>query len=75
MTASSGMLRRVAVARRFGGTFRLHHQGLFAVIQLLLAANVPRSLTLSTLMMEEIRSSETSVIIEATRRHILATGV
>jgi hypothetical protein len=41
------------------------------VIQLLVTANVvPRSLILFILMMEAIRSSETSVLTIATRRHI-----
>jgi hypothetical protein len=40
-------------------------------LQLLVAAYVvPSSLFLSTLMMEEIYSSETSVLTRATRRHI-----
>jgi hypothetical protein len=41
------------------------------VIRLLVTANVvPSSPILVTLMMEEIRSSETSVLTKATRRHI-----
>jgi hypothetical protein len=42
-----------------------------SVFQLLVTANVvPSSMILSTLIMEVIRSSETSVLTTATRRHI-----
>jgi hypothetical protein len=42
-----------------------------SVLQSLVTTNVaPRSLILVTLMMEAIRSSETSVLTRATRRHI-----
>jgi hypothetical protein len=41
------------------------------VLQLLVTANVvPSSLNLFTLMMEAIRSTETSVLTRATQRHI-----
>jgi hypothetical protein len=43
---------------------------LLSVLQLLVTEKVPSLLTLSTLMMEAIRSSETSVLTRATRRHI-----
>jgi hypothetical protein len=59
--------------QRFGGTCRLHHQDVFfrSVPRLLATANVvPNSAILVTLMMEAIRSSETSVLIRATRRII-----
>jgi hypothetical protein len=69
--------------RRFGGGYRLNHRSdkdwrawntvafLRRVIRLLVTANVvPSSLILVTQMMEEIRSSETSVLTRATRHHI-----
>jgi hypothetical protein len=40
------------------------------VIQLLVTANVPSSLILSTLMMEVVRSSKTLVLTTATQNHI-----
>jgi hypothetical protein len=53
--------------RRFGGTFRLHHQGDNSVLRLLVTANVvPSSQILVIIMMEAIHSSETSVL---TRPH------
>jgi hypothetical protein len=46
------------------------------VLRLLPTANVvPSSLIVVTLMMEAIRSSETSVLIRATLRHILGDGI
>jgi hypothetical protein len=61
--------------RCFGGTHLLHHQGdivfLRSVRRLLVIANiVPSSPILITLMMEELRSSETSVLTRGTRRNI-----
>jgi hypothetical protein len=66
--------------RRFGGTWRLHHQGdnnavhlvfLRIVGRLLFMANVvPSSPILVTLLMEEQSSYETSVFTRATRRNI-----
>jgi hypothetical protein len=41
-----------------------------SVFRLLVTENVPRSPILVTLMMETIRSSETSVLTGDTRRHI-----
>jgi hypothetical protein len=41
----------------------------------LVNVNVPKSLILSTLMMQAIHSSETSVIIRTTWRHILGDGI
>jgi hypothetical protein len=61
--------------RRFGGTWRLLHQGdkfmfLRSVRRLLVTANVvPSSPILVTLMIEAISSSETSVLTRATRRN------
>jgi hypothetical protein len=47
-----------------------------SVLQFLVAANVvPKSLMLFTLWMETIRSSETSVLAKATRRHIPDDGI
>jgi hypothetical protein len=68
--------------RCFGGQCRLHHQvtrigelgtGLFvrSVLRLLVIANViPCFAILITLVMEEMRSVETSVFTRATRRNI-----
>jgi hypothetical protein len=56
--------------RRFGGTYRLHHQGLRSVCRLIVTANVQSSQILVTLMMEALSSSETSVLTRATRRNI-----
>jgi hypothetical protein len=62
---------------RFGGTYRLHHQGgknvreKCSVFQLLVTANVLHSsLLLFTVMMNAISSSETPVLIRATWSHI-----
>jgi hypothetical protein len=57
--------------QRFGGTCLLHHQ-----CELLVTANVvPSSLILFILMMVAIRSSETSVLSRAERRHIQEEGI
>jgi hypothetical protein len=65
--------------RHFGGTYRLHYQcgknqqvrNKFNSNQLLDTVKfVPSSLILSTLMMEAVCSSETSVSTRATQRHI-----
>jgi hypothetical protein len=46
------------------------------VLRLLVTVNVVfRSLIIVTLMMEAIRSSETSVLTRATRRHIREDGI
>jgi hypothetical protein len=56
--------------RRFGGSYRVHHQALRSVLRLLVTANiVPSSPILGTLMMEAIRFSETSVLRRAARRN------
>jgi hypothetical protein len=69
---SSGLLtpRGSCKNQRFGGTDRLYHQG-----EVLVTTNVfPSLLILITLMMEVVRSSETSVLKRATRRNILECG-
>jgi hypothetical protein len=60
--------------RSFGGTCRLHHQG-DSVLRLLATANVHSSPIIVTLMMEAVRSSETSVLTRATRRKIPDGGI
>jgi hypothetical protein len=58
---------------RLGGTYRLHHQGkrIRELRMLAVTINaVPSSLTLFTLMMDTIRSFETSVLARATCSHI-----
>jgi hypothetical protein len=48
--------------RRFGRTYRLHHQSIFSQRDSVLDdANIPTSLILITLIMDSIRSSEASV--------------
>jgi hypothetical protein len=55
--------------RRFGGKYNLHRQGI--TNRLLVTANVvPSSSIIVTLMMQTIRSSETSVFIRVSRHHI-----
>jgi hypothetical protein len=58
--------------RRFGGTYRLLHQGISrSVRQLLVKASVVLSSPiLVTLMKEALSSSETSVLTRSTRRNI-----
>jgi hypothetical protein len=77
------MLRCVVLVRtEFGGTYRLQHQGdknrrlfLRRVLRLLVTANGVPSLPIRvTLMMEAIRSSETSFLTEATRSNISEDG-
>jgi hypothetical protein len=46
-----------------------------SVLRLLVTANVPSSPIPVTLMMEVIRSSETSVLTGVTQRHILEDGI
>jgi hypothetical protein len=63
---SSGMLRHVDLvkSRRFGAIVFLRSA------RRLIMDNVPRSAILFTLMMEAIRSSETSILVRATWRNI-----
>jgi hypothetical protein len=59
------------VNRRFRGTYRLHHQA-----RLQPPAHAGSSLAdFSSLKMEAIRSSETSVYTRSTRRHIPENGI
>jgi hypothetical protein len=62
--------------RHFRETYCIHHQLalLRSMLQLLAIANIPRLPILFTLMMEEICSSQTSVLTRATRRHITQDG-
>jgi hypothetical protein len=48
---------------------------LHVMLHLLGTANVPSSLTLFILLMETMRSSETSVLTRTTRRHIPEDGI
>jgi hypothetical protein len=59
-------------SRRFGGIFRLHHEG--DVLRLVLTADVPNWLILITLLMV-IRSSETSDLTRATGRVVPSCAV
>jgi hypothetical protein len=69
--------------RRSGETYRINHQGdknrktsfLRSILRLLVTANaVPSLPILSTLMMEAIRSSETSIFTRTVRRNIPGGG-
>jgi hypothetical protein len=60
----------------FRGNYRLHHQGKgISELQLLVTTTVPSSHILFTLMIEAILSSESSVLIRATPRHVPEEGV
>jgi hypothetical protein len=60
--------------KRFGGKYRPHYQREKNLL-LLVIGNVPSSLIPSTLMMNAIRSSHTSVPTRATRCHIPDDGI
>jgi hypothetical protein len=71
---SSGMLRRVALVRTYVTEERI--PSIIRVLQLLVTANVvPSWPILVTLMMEAIRSSETSALTTATRRNTPEDGI
>jgi hypothetical protein len=65
---------RSCVNRRFGGTYRLHLQGRKCRLQPPAHAGSSHS-DFSTLKMEAIRSSETSVHTRYTRRNIPEDGI
>jgi hypothetical protein len=69
--SSSGMLRRAALVRADVSEERRP----CSVRRLLVTANVVPSSPIVTLMIEAIRSSETSVLTRATRRNITEVGV
>jgi hypothetical protein len=84
----SGMWRRVALVRTDvsrGETYSLHHldqdnQQLGAMLEVpsngsIFVLVIPSSLIPSTLMMDRIRSSETSILTRVTRRHISEDGI
>jgi hypothetical protein len=76
--ASSGKLRHVALVRTDVSEELSSFINFFlrSVRRLLVTANVvPTSLILVTLMMEALSSSETSVLIRATRRNIPEDGI
>jgi hypothetical protein len=50
-------------------------EGIASIIRMIVTANVLSSLILFTLMMEVIRSSETSALEGAKRRHIPEYGI
>jgi hypothetical protein len=63
--------------RRFGGNQRLHLQRGKnpSVRRLLITANIPSSQILANVMLEAVRSAETSVLTRATRRNIPEDGI
>jgi hypothetical protein len=62
--------------RRFRGTYRLHHQQRSSLLRLLVTANVVRNPPiLVILMMEVIRSSETSILTRGRWSHISVDGI
>jgi hypothetical protein len=76
---SSGMLHHLDSYknRRFGVTYRLQHQGdtISSQSSSVVTANVVSSSPILTLMMEEIRSPETSILTRTTRRDFTEDGI
>jgi hypothetical protein len=70
----AGMLRRVALVRT---DFSEEHSfsSMSSVLRLLVTANVHSSPILVTLMMEALRTSETSVLTTVTQRNIPEDGI
>jgi hypothetical protein len=69
------MLRRVAHIRTFSSNEHITSISTVKIISELRALTVTSSLILFNLMLEAIRSSETSLLTRVTRRHIPGDGI